>query len=89
MAAFLVSVGAFTALLFGGSARAATPTVTMFNSGIPDPATLLGITAGPDGKVWFADNLNKALGAVTLSSGSTNEIALRTFRRTSNSTRSA
>jgi streptogramin lyase/subtilisin-like proprotein convertase family protein len=57
-------------------AQAATPTVTMFNSGIPDPATMLGITAGPDGKVWFADNLNKALGAVTLSSGSTNEIAL-------------
>ncbi len=57
-------------------AHAATPTVTMFNSGIPDPATLLGITAAPDGKVWFADASNKALGAVTLSSGATNEIAV-------------
>ncbi len=67
--------------LFGlaGSAAAATPTVTMFNSGIPNPATLLGITAGPDGKVWFADNFNKALGAVTVSSGSTNEIAIPDF----------
>ncbi len=57
-------------------AHAATPTVTVFNSGIPDPSTLLGISAAPDGKVWFADSVNNALGAVTLSSGSTNEIGI-------------
>jgi streptogramin lyase len=55
-------------------AHAATPTVTMFNSGIPNPAILKGMTAGPDGKVWFADWLNNSLGAVTLSSGAVNEL---------------
>jgi virginiamycin B lyase len=72
--AFAMAVAALA--LASAPSRAATPTVTMFNSGIPNPAKLVGITAGPDGKVWFADNFNQALGAVTLSSGSTNEIAL-------------
>jgi streptogramin lyase len=67
---------AMATLLLAGPARAATPTVTMFNSGIPDPSTLLGITAAPDGKVWFADAVNDSLGAVTLSSGATNEQAV-------------
>ena len=60
--------------LAAAPARAATPTVTMFSSGVPNPAILLGITAGPDGKVWFADSHNDALGAVTLSTGAVNEL---------------
>ncbi len=63
-----------TLALAPGSAGAATPTVTTFSSGITNPAVLLGITAAADGKVWFVDNYNNQLGAVTLSSGTSNEL---------------
>ena len=36
-------------------AHAATPTVTEFSDGLGPNPTILGLTAGPDGKVWFAD----------------------------------
>jgi streptogramin lyase len=70
-----VLIAALAAIFaFAGRAQAATPTVTMFTAGIPNPATLLGITAAPDGKVWFGDAQNDSVGAVTLSSGAVNEI---------------
>jgi streptogramin lyase/subtilisin-like proprotein convertase family protein len=52
--------------LLGGTARAATPTVTEFSDGIPAPGQIFGIAAGSDGKLWFADqgSANNTLGSI-------------------------
>jgi streptogramin lyase len=53
------------AILVGvAPARAATPTVTEFSSGIPEDARLWGITAASDGKLWFADQDNATAGSI-------------------------
>jgi streptogramin lyase/subtilisin-like proprotein convertase family protein len=55
MVVLLASLGALAALLLGGTARAATPTVTEFSDGLGPNPTILGLSPAPDGKVWFAD----------------------------------
>jgi streptogramin lyase len=39
--------------LFGGAARAATPTVTEFDDGIAGQGEMYGITPASDGRIWF------------------------------------
>jgi len=52
------------AILIGvAPARAATPTVTEFSTGIPEDARLWGITAASDGKLWFADQGTNTAGS--------------------------
>ncbi len=64
LAVVLASVGALTALPLGGSARAATPTVTEFSSGIPEDGRIWGIAAASDGKLWFSDQGNDTAGSI-------------------------
>jgi streptogramin lyase len=66
---------ALIALIAGAPARAATPTVTEFSSGIPEDARLIGITAASDGKVWFADQNNDTAGSINPFNQITSEIA--------------
>jgi streptogramin lyase len=61
-------------LIAGPPARAATPTVTEFSSGIPANARLVGITAASDGKVWFADQNNATAGSINPFNQITSEI---------------
>ncbi|HEX5821338.1 MAG TPA: hypothetical protein VFY30_06195 [Solirubrobacterales bacterium] len=65
MAVILASIGALATLLLGGSARAATPTVTMFPDGMPSAGTSFGITPASDGKIWFTSyGSHDALGVI-------------------------
>jgi streptogramin lyase len=53
-------------LVLCGSARAITPTITEFSTGLNTNAKPLGITAGPDGNLWFADTGDTpAIGRIT------------------------
>jgi streptogramin lyase len=61
-------------LLAASTARAATPTVTEFSSGIPENARIIGITAASDGKVWFADQNNATAGSINPFNQITSEI---------------
>ena len=56
-------------------ARAATPTVTEFSSGIPESARIIGITAASDGKIWFADDGNDTAGSINPFNQITSEIS--------------
>jgi streptogramin lyase/subtilisin-like proprotein convertase family protein len=62
-------------LLAGPPARAATPTVTEFSSGIPESARIIGITAASDGKVWFADDGDDTAGSINPFNQIVSEIA--------------
>ena len=55
-------------------ARAATPTVTEFSSGIPLGGQVFGIAAGSDGKLWFADQGNNTLGSMNPFNGIESEV---------------
>lgn len=62
--AFSIAYAAAAAVVVGAApARAATPTVTEFTTGIPDDARLWGITAASDGKLWFADQGTNTAGS--------------------------
>jgi len=66
----------FAALLVvGPPARAATPTVTEFSSGIPESARIIGITAASDGKLWFADDGDDTAGSINPFNQIVSEIA--------------
>ena len=64
-AGLLVALALLIPALPAHPARAATPKVTEFSSGIPaDDARLWGITAASDGKLWFADQGTNTAGSI-------------------------
>ena len=54
-----------SAMAFCANASAATPTVTEFGSGLDFLDAPTGITAGPDGNLWFTNNLSDEIGRIT------------------------
>jgi streptogramin lyase len=69
-----IACAAVALLGAGAPARAATPTVTEFSSGIPGGARIVGITAASDGKLWFADQGNDTAGSINPFNQITSEI---------------
>ncbi len=61
-AASAVACAALAILLGVAPARAATPTVTEFDT--PDNGQIWGITAASDGRLWFADQGNDTAGSI-------------------------
>jgi streptogramin lyase/subtilisin-like proprotein convertase family protein len=59
-----IACAATTLLIAGSPARAATPTVNEFSSGLPESARIIGITAASDGKLWFADDGDDTAGSI-------------------------
>ncbi len=55
---------ALLAVCCAATARAATPTATDFTSGITG-GLIQGITAGPDGNLWFTEDVAKKVSAIT------------------------
>jgi virginiamycin B lyase len=74
VAAFFVSIGLAVSSLIvpwvASNADASTPVVTNFTgTGISSPE---GITAGPDGALWFTNEMNNTIGRVTTGGAVTN-----------------
>src|SRR6185437_16139945 len=61
-------LGAVLALALAAPARALSPTVTEFSTGLSSADDVLDIANGPDGNLWFADAVTGgALGRVSTS----------------------
>src|ERR1700755_867225 len=61
------AVIACLALLAIPATAAAAPVVTTYTAGLNANDRLWGVTLGPDGAVWFADNQPKGVGSVATS----------------------
>lgn len=60
-----IAATAVTALSLAATATAATPTATEFHTGLDDGDAPHGITAGPDGNVWFVNQAGDEVGRIT------------------------
>lgn len=60
-----IGVALAAALALAPSALAATPAVDEFGTGIETGDAPVGITAGPDGNLWFTNNASDEIGRIT------------------------
>jgi streptogramin lyase len=62
-----IAIALCAAVLFPGSVLATTsgPVISEFETGLTSGVGLWGITAGPDGNLWFTEETHNAVGRVT------------------------